>query len=34
MKPRVFIMGFPGTSQAGKLDDLNAENPTAAGRCT
>ena len=25
MKPRVFIMGFPGTSQAGKLDDLNAE---------
>jgi hypothetical protein len=25
MKPRVFIMGFPGTGQAGKLDDLNAE---------
>jgi NAD(P)-dependent dehydrogenase (short-subunit alcohol dehydrogenase family) len=25
MKPRVFIMGFPGTGQAGTLDDLNAE---------
>jgi len=25
IKPRVFIMGFPGTGQAGKLDDLNAE---------
>ena len=25
LKPRVFIMGFPGTGQAGKLDDLNAE---------
>ena len=25
MKSRVFIMGFPGTGQAGKLDDLNAE---------
>jgi hypothetical protein len=25
MKTRVFIMGFPGTGQAGKLDDLNAE---------
>jgi NAD(P)-dependent dehydrogenase (short-subunit alcohol dehydrogenase family) len=25
MKPRVFIMGFPGAGQAGKLDDLNAE---------
>ena len=25
MKPRVFIMGFPGTGQAGKLDDLNTE---------
>ncbi len=25
MKPRVFIMGFPGTGQAGKLGDLNAE---------
>jgi NAD(P)-dependent dehydrogenase (short-subunit alcohol dehydrogenase family) len=25
MKPRVFIMGFPGTGHVGKLDDLNAE---------
>ncbi len=25
MKPRVFIMGYPGTGQAGTLDDLNAE---------
>jgi hypothetical protein len=25
MKPRVFVMGFPGIGQAGKLDDLNAE---------
>jgi hypothetical protein len=25
MKPRVFIMGFPGNGQAGALDDLNAE---------
>jgi hypothetical protein len=25
MKPRVFIMGYPGTGQAGKLDDLNSE---------
>jgi NAD(P)-dependent dehydrogenase (short-subunit alcohol dehydrogenase family) len=25
MKPRVFVMGFPGTGQAGVLDDLNAE---------
>ena len=25
IKPRVFIMGYPGTGQAGKLDDLNAE---------
>jgi NAD(P)-dependent dehydrogenase (short-subunit alcohol dehydrogenase family) len=24
-KPRVFVMGFPGTGQAGTLDDLNAE---------
>jgi NAD(P)-dependent dehydrogenase (short-subunit alcohol dehydrogenase family) len=24
-KPRVFIMGYPGTGQAGTLDDLNAE---------
>jgi NAD(P)-dependent dehydrogenase (short-subunit alcohol dehydrogenase family) len=25
MKPRVFIMGFPGKGQAGTLDDLNTE---------
>jgi NAD(P)-dependent dehydrogenase (short-subunit alcohol dehydrogenase family) len=25
MKPRVFIWGFPGTGQTGKVDDLNAE---------
>lgn len=25
MKPRVFIMGYPGTGQGGILDDLNAE---------
>ncbi|MDY7229593.1 SDR family NAD(P)-dependent oxidoreductase [Hyalangium rubrum] len=25
MKPRVFIMGYPGTGQAGSLGDLNAE---------
>jgi NAD(P)-dependent dehydrogenase (short-subunit alcohol dehydrogenase family) len=25
MKPRVFIMGFPGIGQTGSLDDLNAE---------
>jgi NAD(P)-dependent dehydrogenase (short-subunit alcohol dehydrogenase family) len=25
MKPRVFIMGFPGTGQSGKPEDLNAE---------
>jgi NAD(P)-dependent dehydrogenase (short-subunit alcohol dehydrogenase family) len=25
MKPRVFIMGFPGNDQAGNLDDLNSE---------
>jgi NAD(P)-dependent dehydrogenase (short-subunit alcohol dehydrogenase family) len=24
-KPRVFVMGFPGTGEAGKLGDLNAE---------
>lgn len=24
-KPRVFIMGYPGSGQAGKTDDLNAE---------
>jgi hypothetical protein len=26
LKPRVFIMGFPGAGQKGKLHDLNAEN--------
>lgn len=26
MKPRIFIMGFPGTGQIGNYDDLNAEN--------
>ena len=26
LKPRVFIMGYPGTGQAGALDDLNAES--------
>jgi NAD(P)-dependent dehydrogenase (short-subunit alcohol dehydrogenase family) len=25
MKPRVFIMGYPGSGQAGTLDDLNSE---------
>jgi NAD(P)-dependent dehydrogenase (short-subunit alcohol dehydrogenase family) len=25
MKPRVFVMGFPGAGQIGKLDDLNGE---------
>jgi NAD(P)-dependent dehydrogenase (short-subunit alcohol dehydrogenase family) len=30
MKPRVFIMGFPGTGQAGTLDDLNAEKSYGA----
>ncbi|MDI3285622.1 SDR family NAD(P)-dependent oxidoreductase [Polyangium sp. 15x6] len=30
MKPRVFIMGFPGTGQAGTLDDLNAEKSYSA----
>ena len=25
MKPRVFIMGYPGTGQAGRPDDMNAE---------
>jgi NAD(P)-dependent dehydrogenase (short-subunit alcohol dehydrogenase family) len=29
-KPRVFIMGFPGTGQAGTLDDLNAERAYSA----
>ncbi len=25
IKPRVFVMGYPGTGQAGQVDDLNAE---------
>ena len=29
-KPRVFIMGFPGTGQAGTPDDLNAEKSYSA----
>ncbi|MEH2613492.1 hypothetical protein [Bradyrhizobium sp. AZCC 1693] len=32
MKPRVFIMGFPGKGQAGKLDDLNAEKSYGSHR--
>ena len=28
-KPRVFVMGFPGTGQAGAPDDLNAERAYA-----
>jgi hypothetical protein len=32
MKPRVFIMGFPGAGQAGTLDDLNAEKSYGAMR--
>jgi NAD(P)-dependent dehydrogenase (short-subunit alcohol dehydrogenase family) len=30
MKPRVFIMGYPGTGQGGSLDDLNAERSYGA----
>ncbi len=30
MKPRVFIMGYPGTGQAGTIDDLNAEKSYSA----
>lgn len=30
MKPRVFIMGYPGTGQAGTIDDLNAEKSYGA----
>jgi NAD(P)-dependent dehydrogenase (short-subunit alcohol dehydrogenase family) len=30
VKPRVFIMGFPGTGQAGRSDDLNAERSYSA----
>ncbi len=29
-KPRVFVMGYPGTGQAGSLDDLNAEKAYGA----
>ncbi len=29
-KPRVFVMGYPGTGQAGALDDLNAERSYSA----
>jgi NAD(P)-dependent dehydrogenase (short-subunit alcohol dehydrogenase family) len=29
-KPRVFVMGYPGTGQAGMPDDLNAEKSYAA----
>jgi NAD(P)-dependent dehydrogenase (short-subunit alcohol dehydrogenase family) len=30
MKPRVFIMGYPGSGQVGRLDDLNAERSYSA----
>jgi NAD(P)-dependent dehydrogenase (short-subunit alcohol dehydrogenase family) len=30
IKPRVFVMGFPGTGQAGTLEDLNAEKSYSA----
>jgi hypothetical protein len=30
MKPRVFIMGYPGTGRAGTIDDLNAEKSYGA----
>jgi NAD(P)-dependent dehydrogenase (short-subunit alcohol dehydrogenase family) len=30
MKPRVFIMGYPGTGQAGAIDDLNAKKSYGA----
>jgi NAD(P)-dependent dehydrogenase (short-subunit alcohol dehydrogenase family) len=32
LKPRVFIMGYPGTGQAGTVDDLNAEKSYGAMR--
>lgn len=32
MKPRVFVMGYPGTGQAGLFDDLNAEKSYSAMR--
>jgi NAD(P)-dependent dehydrogenase (short-subunit alcohol dehydrogenase family) len=31
-KPRVFVMGFPGSGQSGTLDDLNAERSYGAMR--
>jgi len=30
MKPRVFVMGYPGTGQAGMLDNLNGEKSYSA----
>jgi NAD(P)-dependent dehydrogenase (short-subunit alcohol dehydrogenase family) len=30
LKPRVFVMGYPGTGQAGKVGDLNAEQSYSA----
>ena len=30
MKPRVFVMGYPGTGQAGMLDNLNGETSYSA----
>jgi NAD(P)-dependent dehydrogenase (short-subunit alcohol dehydrogenase family) len=30
IKPRVFVMGYPGTGQAGRVDDLNAEKSYSA----
>lgn len=30
MKPRMFIMGYPGTGQTGLIDDLNAEKSYSA----
>jgi NAD(P)-dependent dehydrogenase (short-subunit alcohol dehydrogenase family) len=30
MKPRVFVMGYPGTGQSGTLEDLNAEKVYSA----
>ena len=30
MKPRVFVMGYPGSGQLGTLDDLNAEKSYSA----
>lgn len=30
MKPRIFVMGYPGIGQAGTLDDLNADKSYSA----